>query len=140
MKIEPYLNFGGRAAEAIAFYQSAVAAKVTMTLTFDESPDKNHPTPLPPNWGNKIMHCGLMIGETLLMLSDCGDANPVTYSGISLSLNADSEAHAKKLFDALSAGGSVMMPLGKTFWSPCFGMCADKFGVNWMVGFEGEVK
>jgi PhnB protein len=137
MRVEPYLMFGGRADEAIAFYQTAIDAKTVMVLRFDESPDKNHPMPLPPNWGQKVMHCGLMVGDTLVMLSDGMSAEVVSYNGVSLSITADTEAQAKKMFDALAVGGSVFMPMSKTFWSPCFGMCSDKFGVSWMVGIDG---
>ena len=93
--------------------------------------------PLPPNWSEKIMHCGFKVGQTLVMASDGMSSEKVNFSGVSLSITADDEAHAKRLFDALAAGGNVFMPMGKTFWSPCFGMCSDKFGVNWMVGVDG---
>jgi PhnB protein len=83
------------------------------------------------------MHCGFMIGQTLVMASDGMTAEPVDFSGVSLSITADDEAQAKRLFDALAAGGSIFMPMEKTFWSPCFGMCTDKFGVSWMVGVDG---
>jgi PhnB protein len=73
----------------------------------------------------------------LVMASDGMSAEPVSFSGVSLSIAADDEAQAKRLFAALAAGGSTFMPMGKTFWSPCFGMCSDKFGVNWMVGVDG---
>ncbi len=137
MRVEPYVMFGGRADEAIAFYQTAIDAKPVMVLRFDESPDKNHPMPLPPNWGQKVMHCGLMVGATLVMLSDGMSNEKVNYNGVTLSITADNESQAKKMFDALAAGGNVFMPMSKTFWSPCFGMCSDKFGVSWMVGVDG---
>ncbi len=137
MRVEPYLMFSGRCEEALAFYQTAVGAQPVMMMRFDESPDKNHPMPLPPNWGQKIMHCGFMVGQTLVMASDGMTDQPVDYSGVSLSITADDDAQAHRLFDALAAGGSVFMPLSPTFWSPCFGMCSDKFGVSWMVGVDG---
>jgi PhnB protein len=93
--------------------------------------------PLPPNWSEKIMHCGFMIGQTLVMASDGMTAESVDFSGVSLSITADDEAQAKRLFDALAAGGRIFMQMEKTFWSPCFGMCTDKFGVSWMVGVDG---
>ncbi len=136
MRVEPYLMFSGRADEAIAFYQTAIDAKTVMVLRFDDSPEPHH-MPLPPNWGQKVMHCGLMVGSTLVMLSDGMSAEKVSYNGVTLSITADSEVQTKKMFDALAVGGSVFMPLGKTFWSPCFGMCSDKFGVSWMVGVDG---
>jgi PhnB protein len=135
MRVEPYLMMSGRADDAIAFYQTAIDAKTVMVLRFDDSPEP-HQMPLPPNWGQKVMHCGLMVGSTLVMLSDGMSTEPVNYNGVTLSITADSEAQAKKMFDALAQGGSIFMPMGKTFWSPCFGMCCDKFGVSWMVGLD----
>lgn len=139
MRVEPYLMFSGRCEEAMAFYQKAVDAKPVMVMRFDESPDKP-PMPMPPNWDKKIMHCGMMVGDTLVMASDGMSTEPVSYSGTSLSITADDEASARRIFDALAVGGNVFMPMGKTFWSPCFGMCTDKFGVNWMVGLDGETQ
>jgi PhnB protein len=140
MRVEPYVMFSGRCEEALEFYKTAVDAKPVMVLRFDESPDKNHPMPLPPDWGNKIMHCGFMVGQTLVMASDGMTTDQVDYSGVSLSITADDEAQAKRMFDALSVGGNIFMPLSPTFWSPCFGMCTDKFGVSWMVGIDGDFK
>jgi PhnB protein len=137
MRVEPYLMLSGRCEEALAFYNHAIDAKTTMVMRFDESPDKNHPMPLPPDWGKKIMHSSMTVGATTVMMSDGMSTEVVSFSGVSLSITADDEAQAKKLFDALAAGGNVFMPLGKTFWSPCFGMCSDKFGVSWMVGVDG---
>jgi PhnB protein len=138
MRVEPYLMLSGRCTEALAFYQQAIDAKTTMVMRFDESPDKNHPMPMPPDWGQKIMHCSMTVGSTTVMMSDGMSAEPKDLSGVTLSITADDEAQAKKMFDALSVGGKVFMPLGKTFWSPCFGMTSDKFGVSWMVGVDGQ--
>ena len=86
----------------------------------------------PPNWGDKIMHASMKIGATVVMASDgCGDG--AKFEGFSLSISVNTEAEAKSIFAALSEGGQVKMPLGKTFWSPCFGMTQDKFGIGWMV-------
>ena len=138
MRVEPYLMMSGRCEEALAFYLQAINAKITMLMRFDESPDKNHPMPLPPNWGQKIMHCSITVGDTTVMLSDGMSTDAVSFAGVSLSITANDEVQAKRLFDALSVGGNVFMPLGKTFWSPCFGMCSDQFGVSWMVGLDGD--
>jgi len=132
--IQPYLMFSGRCEEALEFYRENLGAQVDMLLRFDESPE---PPPegmeLPEGHGKKIMHCSFRIGDSLLMASDgCGDVEKI--SGISLSLTLPDEAAVDKAFAALSNGGTVTMPLGKTFWSPRFGMVQDKFGVHWMVG------
>lgn len=137
MRIEPYLMLSGRCEEALAFYAQAVGARTTMLMRFDESPDKNHPMPMPPNWGQKILHSSMTVGDTTVMMSDGMSTEHKDFTGITLSLTADDEAEARKYFDALSDGGRVFMPLGKTFWTSCFGMTSDKFGVSWMVGVDG---
>jgi PhnB protein len=136
MKVEPYLMFSGRCEEALAFYQQAIGAQTVMVMRFDESPDPPM-MPLPPDWGKKVMHCAMMVGDTQVMASDGMSSEPVSFAGVSLSITANDEAQARRMFDALSAGGNVFMPLGKTFWSPCFGMTSDRFGVNWMIGLDG---
>lgn len=136
--IEPYLFFQGRCEEAIKFYQQALRAEVQMMLRYKESPEPPPPGMIPPNWGDKIMHSTLKIGSNIVMASDgCGEAGK--FEGFSLSISVNTEADAKKIFAALSEGGKVEMPLTKTFWSPCFGMLQDKFGIGWMVGVN-EVK
>jgi len=130
--IEPYLFFNGRCAEAMDFYQNAIGARVEISMTYKESPDEPPPGRLPGNWGDKIMHASLMIGERRVMLSDGCDTTP-GFSGFSLSLALPDVETAKRAFDALADGGSVTQPLNKTFWSPCFGMLTDRFGLGWMV-------
>jgi PhnB protein len=133
MKVETYLFFNGRCEEAIEFYQRAVGAKVTMLMRNKEAPDKPPPGMLPPNSEDKIMHASFTIGETTVMASDGHCSGELAFEGFSLSVTAASEAEAERVFNALADGGQVRMPLGKTFFSPKFGMCADKFGVGWMV-------
>lgn len=130
--VQPYLFFNGRCEEAIEFYRKSLGAEVTMMLRFKENPD-------PDAWlsgtanEDKIMHANLRIGDTFMMLSDgrCGGAP--RFDGFGLSLTAKDEADADRLFAALADGGEVQMPLGKTFFSPRFGMVADRFGVLWMI-------
>ena len=136
MRVEPYLMFNGRCEEALAFYNRAIGAQTTMVMRFDESPDKNHPMPMPPNWDKKVMHSSMQVGNTVVMASDGMNTEPVSYSGVTLSITTDDEAQARRFFDALADGGKVLMAMGKTFWSPCFGMTSDKFGVSWMVGVD----
>ena len=137
MHIESYLFFNGRCEEAIGFYQRALGAEVVMMMRNKEAPEKPPPGMLPPGSDDKVMHATLRIGSSNLMLSDgrC-DGKPV-FNGFSLSLGAANAAEAQHLFTALSEGGTVQMPLGKTFWSPSFGMVADRFGVGWMVSVPG---
>ncbi len=131
MKIEPYLFFDGRCDEAIAFYQRALGAQVTMLLRFRDSPE-------PPQGGmqgneNKVMHANIRIGESTILASDGRCLGQPNFQGFALSLTAADAAEAERLFAALGDGGQVQMPLTKTFFSPSFGMVADKFGVSWMV-------
>lgn len=130
--IEPYLFFNGRCEEAVKFYQKALGAELQLMMRYKESPEPPPPGMLPPNWGDKIMHASMKIGQTIVMASDgCGEG--AKFEGFSLSLSANTEPEAKRFFTALTEGGQVKMPLGKTFWSPCFGMLEDKFGIGWMI-------
>jgi PhnB protein len=131
-KIEPYLFFNGRCEEALNFYKTAVGAEIGMTMRFSESPEAQPPGMIPPDWGSKLMHADFTIGESRLMASD-GCPGDSSFGGFSLSFVVKTEADAHRVFNALSAGGEVVMPLTKTFWSPCFGMLKDKFGLSWMI-------
>ena len=132
MPIEPYLMFNGRCEEAIEFYKKALGAEVSMLMRYKESPEPPPPGMVPPGWENKIMHTTLRIGSANVMASD-GCSEGLNFHGFSLVLSLANQAEAERAFAALSDGGNVQMPLGKTFWSPCFGMVADRFGVGWMV-------
>lgn len=137
IRVQPYLFFGGRCEEAIAFYRNALGAEVEMLMRFKDSPEPPPEGMLPPGFENKVMHASFRVGETTLMASDgCGEAGG--FAGFSLSYAAPSEADAAAVFAALAEGGTVQMPLAKTFWSPCFGMLTDRFGVAWMVNVEAE--
>jgi PhnB protein len=94
---------------------------------------------IPDNWGDKVMHSELKVGDTLVMASDggCTESNQ-THQGYSLALSVANEAEAKRMFTALSDGGQVAMPLGKTFFSPSFGILTDRFGVSWMIVAQVE--
>jgi PhnB protein len=132
LKIEPYLFFGGRCKEALKFYQKALGAKVDFMMLYKDSPEPMPPDRLPKGYENKVMHATFRIGQNILMGSDgCGEDD--TFRGFSLSISAGTPAEAKKIFTALAKGGKVHVPLAKTFWSPCFGMVQDKFGMGWMV-------
>jgi PhnB protein len=130
--ITPYLTFGGRCEEALAFYSKALGAEVEMLMRFDESPEPPPPGRLPAGFEKKVLHASFRVRGVPLMASDgCGDGSKL--GGFCLSLALPTEADARRAFDALADGGSVQMPLGKTFWSPCFGMLTDRFGLGWMV-------
>jgi PhnB protein len=132
MQTQPYLFFDGRCEEAIEFYKATLGAEVTMLARFKDAPSSDPGMTL-PGGENKVMHARFRIGDTAVLASDgrC-EGNP-SFKGFSLSLTAASEDDAEKMFTALSDGGQVQMPLTKTFFSPAFGMVADRFGVSWMV-------
>ena len=142
MPIVPYLFFNGCCEEAIEFYEKALGAEDLMLMRYKESPEPPPPGMVPAGWDNKIMHTNLRIGNATLMASD-GCSEGLNFQGFSLSLTVASETAAQRAFAALADGGEVRMPLTKTFWSPCFGMLADRFGVGWMVSVatdEGAAK
>ncbi|MDR3455228.1 MAG: VOC family protein [Rhodoferax sp.] len=133
MQVQPYLFFDGRCEEAIEFYRKALGAEVIMLMRVKECPDPLPPGMYPPGSENKVMHASLRIGEATVMASDGRCLGKPAFQGFSLSLNTRDEAEADRLFAALGDGGQVQMPLAKTFFSPRFGMVADRFGVGWMV-------
>jgi PhnB protein len=136
MKVEPYLFFDGRCEEAIELYRKVLGASVDMLMRFKDSPEPPRPGMVPPGSENKIMHASLRIGDARIMASDGQCQGKPHFDGFSLSITAANEAEAKRIFAALSEGGQVRMPLAKTFFSPSFGMLADRFGVGWMVIVE----
>jgi PhnB protein len=129
--VQPYLVFNGRCEEAIEFYRKTISAEVEMLLRFKDMPE---PGMCSPGHEEKVMHATLKVGATQFFASDgrCEEKSG-GFNGFSLSLGAADEAAAKTFFNALADGGQVVMPLTKTFFSPCFGMVADRFGVSWMV-------
>lgn len=133
MQVQPYLFFDGRCEEALEFYKKTLGAKVERMMRFKESPDPIPPGMIPPGSENKIMHAAFKIGDTAVMASDGRAQGKPKFEGIVLSITAKNEAEADRLFAALGDGGKVQMPLAKTFFSPRFGMVADRFGVGWMV-------
>jgi PhnB protein len=130
MQVQPYLDFDGRCDEALEFYKKAVGARVGRLLRFKEAPDKSM---ISPGSEEKVMHSAVQVGDSTVLMSDGRCAGKPNFHGIALTISAKTEAEADKIFNGLAEGGKVNMPLTKTFFSPKFGMVADKFGVGWMV-------
>jgi len=133
MQVQPYLQFDGRCEEAIEFYKRTFGAEVTTLMRFKDCPEPMAPGMVPPGSEEKVMHAAFRIGDTTVMASDGRCLGKLTFQGISLSLTVKDEAEAERLFAALGKDGQVQMPLTKTFFSPRFGMVADRFGVWWMI-------
>jgi PhnB protein len=137
MPVQPYLFFDGRCEEAIDFYKKALGSKVEMLMRFKEAPEQSSdPSACAPGNADKVMHAAFKVGDSTILASDGHCTGHPEFKGFSLTISAKSETEADKLFGALSDGGQVQMPLTKTFFSPRFGMVADKFGVGWMVIVE----
>lgn len=133
MLVQSYLSFDGRCDEAIDFYRRALDAEVTTLLRFKDHPEPTQPGMIPPDAADKVMHAALRIGDTIVMASDGRCAGKPNFQGVSLALTVADEAEAQRRFAALADGGQVHMPLARTFFSPSFGMLADRFGVQWMI-------
>jgi PhnB protein len=133
MQVQPYLNFDGRCEEAVEFYRKALGAEVEMLMRFKDSPEPPAVGMVAPGSENKVLHTSFRIGESTIMASDCHAGGKTTFQGFSLSITVPKEADADRLFNALADSGKVQMPLGKTFFSPRFGVVVDRFGVSWMI-------
>jgi PhnB protein len=133
MQVQPYLFYDGRCEEALEFYKKALGIQVEMLMRFSDNPEPMPPGMIPPGSESKVMHASFKLGDSVLMASDGHCAGNASFQGFSLSISAPDQAAAERMFNALADGGKVQMPLQKTFYSPCFGMVADKFGVGWMV-------
>ena len=133
MLVNPYLMFNGNCAEALKFYEKALGAKIEFSMPFAGSPAADT---VPADFGNKILHATILVGDTKVMASDAPPGHYQQPQGISVSLSLDDPAKGEAIFNALSENGQVQMPYQPTFWAAGFGMCTDRFGIPWMVNAE----
>lgn len=133
MEVSPYLNFNGNCEAAFKFYEQHLGGKIETVHTFAGSPMENL---FPPNWGNKIMHIHMKVGSTVLMGSDAPPERYQPPQGFFVSLSLNDVAEAERVFQALSANGTVHMPIQQTFWAKRFAMLNDSFGIPWMINCE----
>ena len=138
--VNVYLTFNGNCKDAFDFYKSVFGGEFPYVGTFGEMPPQKGMPPVAAADKDKIMHISLPISkETVLMGSDTGGEWAKSYkqgNNFSISISTDSKKEADRLFNALSKGGQVMMPMAKAFWGTYFGMFTDKFGIHWMVSFD----
>lgn len=134
MKVNTYINFAGNCAEALAFYEKNLGAKIIYKTTFADMPDTaNMPGGANPNG---ILHARFDLGGTLVMASDGppGQVEPMRSAYLCLGLDTDEEV--ERIYKVLSGGGEIFMPIQETFFAHRFAMLRDKFGISWMVIHE----
>jgi len=135
MKINPYLNFNGNCASALKFYEQVLGGKVSFSMTWGEMPGADQ---FPADTHQLIMHATFNVGEEAFM---CADSPPGRYqkpTGMNVSIHLNDTSEGERIFKALAEGGNVTMDFQKTFWSPGFGMCVDRFGIPWMVNCDPD--
>lgn len=133
MQLNPYLLFNGNCAEAFKFYEETLGGKIEAMFPYSGSPAAEH---APPEWGDKIMHATIVVGDQRLMGSDAPPGRYEQPKGISVSISLSDRDKGERIFNALAEGGTTMMPFQNTFWASGFGMCTDRFGIPWMVNCE----
>jgi PhnB protein len=139
--INPHINFNGNAEEAFNFYKSVFGGEFAKIMRFKDLASAEFP--VAENEANKIMHIALPIGKNILMANDVpeilGRVNE-NENRSKISISAESREEANKLFNGLSAGGTIEMPISDSPWGSYFGMFRDKYGIEWMVDFDANYK
>lgn len=139
--VSPYLNFAGHTEEAFEFYQSVFGGELHV-VRYGDFPD--NPMGVPDEDMDKIAHSALsLVGDTMLMGTDTLESlgqELTAGNNFSITLEAESEEEAERLFDALSEGGEVEMPLAATEWAEKYGSCVDRYGVRWQLNYTGDAR
>ena len=137
MTINPYLNFPGNTEEAFNFYKSVLGGEFPFLQRFKDTPEADK---ISPEDANKIMHVSLPVGNgNMIMATDALESmgqKLTPGNNFYLCISADSKEEADKLFNGLSQGGQLTMPMADMFWGAYFGMFTDKFGIQWMVSYD----
>ena len=131
MKLNTYLNFAGKCAEAFRYYEKHLGGRIGMIMTHGQMPD---PSQVNPELKDTVLHAAISIGDTNLMGTDVPNAQPMRSAYLSLAVQSDAEA--ERVFSALSDGGEVFMPMQETFFATRFAQLRDRFGINWMILHE----
>ena len=135
MQLNPHLAFNGQCEAAFRFYEKCLGGKVVFMLSYADSPMAEQ---VPADWGKKILHATLGLGDQRLTGADVPPEWYKKPQGFSVSLNVSLAAEAERIFNALAENGTVQMPLQETFWALRFGMVVDQFGIPWMVNCGRE--
>jgi PhnB protein len=133
MQLNPYLVFNGQCEAAFQFYEQCLGGKIVAMHKFEGSPMA---AGVPSDWGGKVMHVSLQVGDQVLMGSDASGEHYEKPQGFSISLGFKNTTEGERIFKALAEKGTVHMPFQKTFWSEGFGMLADRFGIPWMINCQ----
>ena len=128
MKMNTYVNFAGKCAEAFRFYEKQLGGKIVMMMTHGEAPDQSR---VNPALKDAVLHARISVGGTELMGADIPNAEPMRSAYLSLIVESDAEA--ERIYSALSDGGQVFMAMQETFFATRFGQLRDRYGINWMI-------
>ena len=134
MKMNTYVNFAGKCAEAFRFYEQHLGGRIGMMMMHGQAPDQGRTG---PEWKDAVLHARISIGDNELMGADIPTAEPMRSAYLSLGVDSDSEA--ERIFSALSDGGQVFMPMQETFFATRFAQLRDRFGINWMIMHERPI-
>ncbi|MDB5196947.1 MAG: hypothetical protein JWP88_1318 [Flaviaesturariibacter sp.] len=139
--INPHINFNGNAEEAFEFYKSVFGGEFATIMRFKDLSSPGQP--IPEKEADKIMHIALPIGPNVLMGNDVpesmGRVNEAENRS-KIAIGAESREEADRLYNGLSAGGAVEMPIGDSPWGSYFAMFRDKYGIEWMIDFDPRHK
>ena len=135
MHLNSYLHFSGQCEEAFQFYEKCLGGKIEGLFRYDGAPG-GQAQHVPAGWGDKVMHASIRIGDQILMGMDASPEHFQKPQGFQVNIGVKDVGEGKRIFEALSDKGNVIMPFGPTFWSPGFAMFVDRFGTPWMVNVE----
>ncbi|MGH6761962.1 MAG: VOC family protein [Phyllobacterium sp.] len=130
MKMTPYLSFNGECEAAFRFYEKLFNGNILAMMPHEGSPAEEH---TPPEWQKKILHACMTIGDQTLMASDMPSSQSEPMQGFNVAVQLDTPAEANRIFDGLTEGGTVTVPMTETFFAHCFGVVNDRFGTPWMI-------
>jgi PhnB protein len=135
VQFNSYLHFNGQCEEAFEFYEKCLGGKIDGLFRYEAAPATEGQR-VPPDWRNKIMHARMRVGDQVLMGMDAPSERFHKPQGFHVNIAVNDVGQGKKIFDALSEKGNVVMPFGPTFWAAGFGMFTDRFAIPWMVNCE----